>query len=118
MSVQMNQYLMYAVSIPYPKWDNDLYDKYEKFCDDSAFNKKIVHEDGIFCLLDGMYGKYCLIGRVLAKGYDSEPFIADGVPLELSNPLTEIEKEFIQNSVKRNFGIDGDLKMYLVTKYR
>jgi hypothetical protein len=117
MSVQTNQYLMYAISIPFPK-ERGWYDKYESFCDDSAFNKKIVHHDGIFCLFDGMSGKYCLIGRVLEKGSNDDPCIAShGVPMEIPISLSEIEKEFIHNSVKRNFNIEGDFKFYLITHY-
>lgn len=84
--------------------------------DPLPFNKKINHKDGIFCLYDGMNGKYIIIGRVLQKGSDDEPFIANGDPISFTEP-TELEKEFISNSIERNFSIKGDLKHWLVTKY-
>jgi hypothetical protein len=124
MSVQTNQYLIYGLRMPY-KWHeqyekehniNDFYTHFEKFIDDSAFDNKIVHHEGIFCLFDGCSGKYIIIGRVLEKSKDGE-FIADGEPVEIFE-LTDLEKEFIEISVKRNFEIEGDFNYYLVTQYR
>jgi len=127
MSVQTNQYLMYGVAYPYQfvkdweqKNEKDFYDTFERFMDDNAFNKKTNHVDGIFCLFDGMNGKYIVIGRVLDKGSDDEPFIADnGAPLAFSN-MSELENEFIENSIERNFGISvkGELKHYIITHRR
>lgn len=124
MSVQSNQYLIYGICKPgswRKEWEketgNDFYATFESFMDDSAFNKKINHKDGIFCLYDGMNGKYVIIGRVLAKGSDEEPFIAYGEPISFTEP-TELEKELISNSIERNFGIKEELKHWLITHYR
>ncbi len=124
MSVQTNQYLMYGISLPFEfskEWESknegkDFYETFEGFMNDSSFNKKINHKDGIFCLFDGMNGKFLIIGRVIEKGSDDEPFIADGKPICFTEP-TPIEKEFIANSIERNFGVTGELKHWLVTKY-
>jgi hypothetical protein len=120
MSVQINQYLMYAVSIPpkaFEERGEDWYDQMsEKFQDDSAYKKEVKHVDGIFWLYDGMSGKYSLIGRVMDKSSDGD-FIASNGPMTMPE-LSGLEKEFIHNSVKRNFEIEGEFKMYLVTHYR
>ena len=125
MSVQTNQYLMYGILKDFEwskEWEKetgkDFYETFEDFMDDSAFNKKITHKDGIFCLFDGMNGKYIIIGRVLDKGSDDDPLIgSSGIPISFE-PLSELEDEFISNSIERNFGITGKLKHYVVTKYR
>ncbi len=123
MSVQTNQYLMYGVCKPFEfkkEWEKengkDFYDTFESFMDDNAFNKKINHKDGIFCLYDGMNGKYIIIGRVLEKGSDDEPFVANGKPTSFTEP-SELEKEFISNSIERNFGIKEEMKHWLITHY-
>lgn len=124
MSVQTNQYLIYGICKSgewIKEWENEtgknFYDTFESFMDDSAFDKKINHKDGIFCLFDAMNGKYIIIGRVLDKGSDDYPFIADGTPMSFTDP-SEMEKEFISNSIERNFGIKGEMKHWIVTNYR
>lgn len=117
MSVQINQYIMIGVRIPFPGKHDDFYEKYESFMEDSAFNSNISHKEGIFCLFDGMNGKYVIIGRVMAKSSDGE-YLADGEPIELPLTLTELEQELISESINRNFGIDEPLKTFFVTKYR
>ena len=124
MSVQINQYLIFGVNKPYSfkaEWEKengkDFYDTFESFMSDNAFDKKIHHKDGIFCLFDGMNGEYIIIGRVLEKGSDEEPFVADGEPISFTEP-TELEKELISNSIERNFGIKEELKHWLITHYR
>ena len=124
MSVQTNQYLMYGISKPFQfvkDWEKetgkDFYETFEDYMDDSAFKKDIHHKDGIFCLFDGMNGKYIIIGRVLYKGTDDEPFVADGKPLSFTEP-TDLEKELISNSIERVFGVKEEMKHWLVTHYR
>lgn len=124
MSVQTNQYLFFGVKKDFnwsKEWEKetgkDFYETFEDFMDDSAFKKDIHHKDGIFCLYDGMNGKYIIIGRVLAKGCDDEPCIADNEPMCFTEP-TPLEKEFISNSIERNFGIKEELKHWLITHYR
>lgn len=123
MSVQVNQFLMWGLRMPYDwhkQWekdkDADFCETFESFMDDSAFEPTVKHKDGIFCLFDGKNGKYIFIGRVLAKSKDRE-LIGDEGPIEL-NPPTEIEKEFIRNAVVKNFGIYGDFRLWLITHYR
>ena len=124
MSVQINQYLIFGVKkeFDWPKeWEKEtgkgFYDTFDDFMDDSAFKKDIHHKDGIFCLYDRMNGKYTIIGRVIEKGSDDEPFVADGKPMCFTNP-TALEYELISNSIERNFGIKDELKFWLVTHYR
>jgi hypothetical protein len=125
MSVQTNQYLFYGVMKPFEyvkQWEKDnnkdFYDTFEGFMDDSAFKKTVTHNDGIFCLFDGMNGKYIIIGRVLEKGSDDEPFIANGKPMSFDT-FPEVEHFAIFESIEKNFGIsDEPLKYWLITNYR
>src|SRR5690349_15582244 len=97
MSVQRNQYLMWGVKKPYEfakEWEaankkddpdfDGFYNHFEKFIDDSAFDSKITEVDGIFCLFDGMNGKYIVIGKVLAKSSDHEPITYE--PMKIKKP--------------------------------
>lgn len=126
MSTQINQYLIWGVSVPYSwakewekaneKGEDSFYSSFEGYMDDSSFNAKIVHKDGIFCLFDGRDGEYIIIGRVLAKSSDGEYIATDG-PMKMPI-LTELEQELIRESVKRVFGIEGEFTHWLVTHYR
>lgn len=123
MSVQINQYLMYGVSVhkSWPKeWakkhGKDWGDEFESFMDDSAYKAGVKHRDGIFCLYDGMSGEYIIIGKVLQKSIDGE-YIAGNGPISIED-LPNQEKSNISDSIKRNFGITGELKHWFVTHYR
>lgn len=119
MSTQINQYLMYGISIPYPK-DANFSDKYERFQEDSAFNADIPDHHGIFCLMDGMNGGYVIIGKVLAKS-DNHERIADDKPLRIDT-LTLAEKLNIAAIIHKHFGEDIDNSItpdyYFITHYR
>ena len=124
MSTQVNQYLIYGISVP-KKWPQewikknkgkDWYDEFESFMDDSAYKKGVKHKDGVFCLYDGMSGDYIIIGRVLQKSIDGE-LIASNGPISIDEP-TQAEKQEILDSISRNFGLTGVLKNWLITHYR
>lgn len=124
MSTQINQYLIWGIRLPY-KWHEEwervnekpdgFYEHFEEFMDDSAFDSKIVHKDGIFMIFDGCNGKFIFIGRVIAKSRDG--YMIGDPPIDMG-PLTEIEQELIRNSVQRNFNVTGDFKQWLVVQYR
>lgn len=123
MSVQTKQYLIYGVMKPFQfvkDWEKenekDFYDTFEGFMEDTAFKQGVTHKDGIFCLYDGMYGNYIIVGRVLDTGYDDEPCIANNKPKAFTEP-TDLEKELIGNSIERNFGIKDEMKLWLITHY-
>jgi hypothetical protein len=116
MSVQRNQYLIYGHLIEKGDIYKGFYEKHERFFDDSAYKEGVNHVDGIFCLYDGMSGKYAIVGRVLEKSTDGE-CIADGRPLTMPS-FTELEIELIEASIKRNFEIKPQCHYYLVTHYR
>lgn len=121
MSVQINQYLMYGISVPYPK-DEDFYDNHEQFHGmNSAFNSDIpAGPDGIFCLMDGMNGNYMVIGKVLAKS-DNYERIADDKPLRIDT-LTEVQKLEVVSAIQKHF--DNNMQSpviadyYFITHYR
>lgn len=124
MSVQIHQYLIYGIKTNTKfihEWEEkngkDFHDEFDDFMHDSAFKREIVEKDGIFCLYDGMSGRYLIIGKVYQKGTDDEPFIADDEPYSFDEP-SESEKQKIADSIERNFGLKGDMKMWLVTRYR
>lgn len=124
MSTQINQYVIWGISLPYkdaPKacgcdGADEFYEKFRRFSDDSAYESIVNHEDGIFLLNDGRDGRFTIIGRVLAKAKDGE-YLGRDVPFSFE-PLTPLEKELIQGSIKRNFGIIGYPKLYVVTRFR
>lgn len=118
MSVQRNQYLIYGhlLAKDFINLDGDaFYERFEKFMDDSAFTAEIKHHDGIFLLQSGM-GKYMIVGRVLEKSSNGE-CIADEEPMTLPE-LTDLEIEFIENSIRRNFEVEPDCDFYFITHYR
>lgn len=127
MSVQTVQYLMWALRLPYEwheEWESehakhfpkaDFYEHFKDFIDDSAFDSKAVHKDGIFCLFDGMNGKFIFIGRVLAKAKDMEMI---GDPPLAMPWVTLIDQHIIRESVLRNFGVGGDFDTWLIAQYR
>ena len=123
MSTQINQYFMYGILVPY-KWRNEwqektgksFYETFEEFMDDSAFDSKIKHKEGIFCLSDGRDGRFIIIGRVLEKSSNGE-YLGSDEPLTIPE-LTDIEKEYIEGSVKKHFNLEGKFNFYFVTYYR
>jgi hypothetical protein len=121
MSTQINQYFMYGILVPY-KWRNEwekktnknFYDTFEEFMDDSAFDSKIKHKDGIFCLCHDY--KFIIIGRVLKKSSDGE-YLGSDEPISV--PLLGFEdKVEIENSVKKHFDLEGEFNFYFLTYYR
>lgn len=100
MSVQINQYLMYGVQLDAEKLDDDFYDKYESFMDDSAYKSTVNEKDGIFCLYDGMSGNYAIVGKVLQKSSDEN--LIDG-PIEIDYLLSKKQKSEVKESIGRNF---------------
>jgi len=123
MSTQINQYFMYGILVPYT-WRNEWQEKteksfnetFEEFMDDSAFDTKIKHKEGIFCLSAGRDGKFIIIGRILDKSSDGE-YLGSGKPITIPE-LTDIEKEYIEGSVKKHFNLEGKFNFYFITKYR
>lgn len=127
MSVQLNQFILWAIRMPYEwheEWEKkqepagavDFYDRFQGFMEDSAFDTKINHKDGIHCLFDGCNGKWIFIGRILAKSAEGDFLGFD--PVEMPAKLTDLEKELIACSVERNFGVKGEFKCWLVTMQR
>ena len=69
MSVQNPTYIIWGIVLPYPK-DSDT-DEFEDAMDlycDSAFKENSVNKtDDVTVLLDGMGGKYMIVGHVLKR---------------------------------------------------
>jgi len=123
MSTQVNQYFMYGICLPYnwhKEWESetgkDFHDTFDEFMQDNAFERKVNHKEGIFCLFDGRDGRYIIIGRVLEKSDDDFRYLGSNKPITIPN-LTDIEKEYIQNSVKKYFNLDKEFNFYFVTHY-
>ena len=124
MSTQINQYFMYGIAVPYKwhkEWEKEtgknFHDTFEEFMYDSAFSAEIKHKDGIFCLFDGRDGKYIIIGNVLYKTDNDNPFLGDSEPLKVPE-IGEYERAMIEINVERYFGLKGDFHYYFVTHYR
>lgn len=124
MSTQINQYFMYGILVPYDwykEWEKksgkDFHDTFNEFMNDNAYDTIIKHKDGIFCLFNGRDGRYIIIGKVLEKTEDDDPFLGNGNPLVV--PEIEIaDKAEIENAVYRYFELEGDFHYYFVTHYR
>lgn len=126
MSTQLNQYIIWGKNLPYrwhKEWEaangKDFYNHFESYMSDSAFDSKIVHKEGIFCLFDGRDGGYIIIGRVMAKCGDHQ-WLGEK-PMDLPVFPTDTEKEFIQSAVERVFGLEccaSDFQLWLVTHLR
>ncbi len=123
MSTQTNQYFMYGIEKPYEwhrEWEKEtgkeFHATFEEYMHDNAFTRKVEHKDGIFCLFDGRDGRYVIIGRVLAKTDDDDPFLGSGKPIVVPD-LSDIEREYIEESVFKHFGLKGEFHFYFVTHY-
>jgi len=116
MSTQINQYLMFAILIPYPKDSDSFYEKFEEYIQDSAFDSEVGGKDGIFCLCDGRSGKYVFIGEVIDKPSDGE-YLGDIIDLNEIKLRPKKEKE-IKSKVKGVFNLEGNYSYYLITRYR
>lgn len=115
---------MYGILMSYnwhKEWEiktgKKFYNTYEEFMSDSPYDTIIKHKDGIFCLFDGRDGEYIIIGKVLQKTDDDDPFLGSDKPLKVPE-LEENEKITIKNSVLKHFGLKGKFNFYFITHYR
>lgn len=129
MSTQTSQFLIWGIQMPYAwhkEWEkanpgkggslDSFYTHFEPFITDNAHKKEMpAHNDGIMCLFDGRDGRYIIIGRILAYASNG-CMIGEDEPVVVK-PLTELEQELIRNSVKRNFGVEGEFGFLFVTHY-
>lgn len=72
MSTRQNTYVMLGILYPYPKGDDEAYERLEPFMDSAS--KPPRSFDEITVLFDGMSGKYLAIGYVLARTDEYEGF--------------------------------------------
>lgn len=128
MSVQLNHYAVIGILFPYGGADvqmakhfgienpdkdgDDIHDVTEEY-HDSAYDDKTGH-NGVIILSDGMGGKFQFIGRVLKKTANYEGF---GKPIEFP-VLTDILKQEIAADIKRELGVEGEIKQYVISHYR
>lgn len=100
---------MYGISVPY-KWYKDWEVR-------TGRKFPVGIYGNMFCLFDSRDGKYLIIGRVLDKTDDDNPYLGEKKPLEVPK-LEEIDEIIIQNSVKEEFGFEGDFHYYFVTQIK
>lgn len=113
MSVQINQYLMFGVKLPFEKSEFS-YEKYEPYLD-SPF-EGIRHHNGLCVVDDGMNGKYMFIGRVLAKSLDGNHI--EG-PFDCTTELSITNKDMLSALIRTQFGIEKpEIKLWFFTHYR
>ena len=109
MEERLNQYFMYGISIPYKQYKEWEVGTGRKF--------PVGNYGDIFCLFDGRDGKYLIIGRVLEKTNESNPYLGEKEPFIVPE-LDEVEKVIIRNSVKQQFDLEGEFHYFFVTNYR
>jgi len=123
MSVQTNQYLMYGVMLTWDEWkaiekksgkESDFDSPFEEYQEDSSYDSKIGGKDGMFCLVDGMNGKYVVVGRVLHKESDGE--YLGSPPIEI-RPNDYRMQEEVKKKLADIFDIQGLPGYYLITHY-
>lgn len=126
MSTQINQYLIYGVSLPYSfqklweeKTGKEFDDTFEGYMTDNPFKQEIGQKNGITILVDGMNGEYLVAGYVYKKSAD-HGYIGEGV-LELNpNPIPAAMADFVSQEIKKMFSLEEEpaLKNILLTHYR
>lgn len=124
MSVQVNHYVAHGIMLPYKEAhktmltyggfedEDDVYDFYEPYTD-SAF-EGIKHHNGLCVLSDGMNGKYFFVGRILAKTDNYDGF---DEPMEIPT-LDKAGDDVLQELIKAKFGLEGEIKSYVISHYR
>ena len=107
---------MYGISVPYDwhkEWENksgkDFHDTFEEFMNENNEN--------IHCLFDGRDGRFLIIGKILEKTEGKQRLLGDEQPLVVPK-LTKWDKNTIEKSVKKHFGLTGDFNFYFVTRYK
>lgn len=124
MSVQVNHYVVHGIMLPYKEvketmssfggieCEDDMYDLLEPF-EDSAY-EGIKHHEGLCVIVDGMNGKYFFVGRVLAKTDMHEGF---DEPIEIPS-LDKGGDVVLQELIKAQLGLEGEIKSYAFSHYR
>ena len=115
MSVQVNDYLIHGIKLPYESGAEDKYEDYK----DSAF-EGIKEKNGLCVICDGMNGKYIFIGHVLAKSKDEER-IADEPICINKEDVDRFARGRIAYLIYKEFNLEistTDVKLWLVTHYR
>lgn len=115
---------MYGILMPYEwhrEWEaktgKDFYGTFEKYMEDRSYEEITKHKEGIFCLFDGRDGRYIIIGRVLQRGDEDQPFLGENRPYKV--PLLEdYEQVIIEDAVFRHFDLQGEFNYYFVTHYK
>jgi hypothetical protein len=122
--MNVNQYFMYGILVPYEwhvEWEEktgkDFYETFYEFMHDNSFTTEVEHKEGIFCLFDGRDGRHIIIGRVLEKSCNDEPFLGNEKPIKVPE-LDDIEKMMIETNVERYFNLKGNFHYYFVTQFR
>jgi hypothetical protein len=108
---RLNQYFMYGISVPY-NW-------YKEWETKTGRSFPVGVYGNIFCLFNGRDGRYIIIGKVLERTdiEDNNPsYMGFKEPLIVPE-LEEVDKIIIQNSVKEQFGLEGEFHYYFVTQY-
>ncbi len=95
---KFNQYFMYGISVPYKDYKD----------------WNLNPNEDIFCLFDSRDGKYIIIGRVLEQTNTDKPYLGYKEPFIVPE-LEEIDKLIIKNSVKQEFGLEGEFHYYFIT---
>lgn len=117
MSVQHNIYLMYGMQVSLDIFPKDELDEYDlEWGSSSSYSTKVEHKDGLFLLSDNMAGRYNVIGRVLGKMSDDEDCSFEDCQEVESMAREEVKLE-VEESIKRNFDIEPNCKLYLINHY-
>lgn len=120
MSVSYQQHVMYGYRLPYPKPDDDFgfddprEDYWERDCQG---NPTKFGKDGIYCALDGMSGKYMMVGILIDASEEDQP-LSDIYPADMTIPTMDIAKALAIKEMDI-FDVPADLqpKLYFFTHW-
>jgi hypothetical protein len=115
---------MYGISVPFSwhkEWEaktgKDFHETFKEYMKESSDNRTVYNKEGIFCLFGGRDGKFIIIGQVILKSDNKNPFLGSGKPITLPE-FDELEKAYIESSVKEHFGLEGKFHYYFITHYK
>lgn len=111
MGVDRSDWIVIGVNIGMENYKDDNYDFYDKYDQQDKLG------DMTF-LIDGMSGKYFIVGEVLLKGDYYDGFGLNEFPIVETNELNESSAR-VREFVKKEFDIDNveDPKLIVLTHF-
>jgi hypothetical protein len=98
MGVKATHYVTYGLKLPFKFFSEEQREELYDLYDDNAYKEKITHED-ISVISDGMGGEYLFIGKILAKGSESNGL--EFTEISLSEAEERKTKDLVLSIIKK-----------------